>query len=74
MPSYIVNSNPQANGDNEVHTTPRSSCTSPHYPAVHNQVPLGLHADCHGAVREAKRRGYQTANGCYYCSKACHTG
>ncbi len=72
MPNYIVNRNAQANGDNEVHVTPRSSCYSPRYPAPENQESLGSHASCHGAVQEAKRRGYK-ADGCYYCSPACHT-
>ena len=41
MPSYIVNRNAQANGDNEVHVTPQehSNCT---YPALHNQVHVGV--------------------------------
>ena len=36
MPNYIVNKNAQSNRDNEVHVTPRSSCTSPRYPEEHN--------------------------------------
>jgi hypothetical protein len=74
MPNYIVNRNAQPNGDHEVHLTPRSECTSPDYPAPHNQEGLGSHSSCHSAVAEAKQRGYQTANGCYYCSRPCHTG
>ena len=73
MPNYIVNSNAQSNGDNEVHVTPQSNCSSPRYPAGNNQVWLGWFTSCHGAVTEAKRRGY-SANGCYYCSRSCHTG
>lgn len=71
MPSYIVNKNKQANGDNEVHVTPQqhSSCS---YPAPANQVALGWFPSCHGAVAEAKSRGYN-ANGCYWCAKDCHT-
>ena len=73
MPNYIVNSNAQANGDNEVHVTPKqhNSCT---YPAAANQVSLGYHATCVGAVAEAKAKGYAKANGCFYCAKECHTG
>ena len=72
MPQYIVNSNKQANGDNEVHQYPRSLCNSPNYPAIQNQVSLGSHTYCRGAVEKAKRMGYN-ANGCWYCARACHT-
>lgn len=74
MPYYIVNSNAQPNGDHEVHVTPRWSCSSPRYPLLENQISLGFHTTCYGAVREAVRRGYLTANGCFYCVNACHTG
>ena len=75
MPNYIVNKNAQYDtGDHEVHVTPRSACSSPRYPQVENQESLGFHATCHGAVQQAKQRGYRTANGCYYCANQCHTG
>ena len=73
MPNYIVNRNAQSNGDHEVHLSPQSLCSSPRYPLPQNQEPLGDHVTCNGAVAEAKRRGYARANGCYYCSFACHT-
>ena len=73
MPQYIVNSNKQSNGDNEVHQFPRSLCTSPRYPAIQNQVQLGVHSYCRGAVEKAKRMGYN-ANGCWYCARECNTG
>ena len=71
MPDFILNSNAQSNGDHEVHNT-TSGCS--YMPAASNQIALGWHADCRGAVTEAKRR-YPTAriNGCYYCAKSCHT-
>ena len=69
MARYYVNKNQQSNGDHEVH---REGCR--YMPAVHNRDYLGGYATCPPAVREAKRRGYRTANGCYYCSRACHTG
>lgn len=72
MPDYCVNSNAQANGDHEVHETSPNTCG--YLPSPVNQIDLGWHSDCHGAVKEAKRRGYNTANGCYYCCKPCHTG
>jgi len=68
MPSYYVNKNVQSNGDYEVHTT--NDC--PHPADIKNREPLGVFSDCHGAVREAKGRDYK-ANGCKYCSHACHT-
>jgi hypothetical protein len=71
---YIVNKNAQANGDHEVHKWPESLCSSPRYPMSENQLHLGEYDGCTGAVQEAKKRGYPTANGCYYCSSACNTG
>ncbi|WP_404382008.1 hypothetical protein [Caenispirillum salinarum] len=68
MPYYHVNKNAQSNGDHEVH---ESSCKYGAQPE--NQEPLGWHDDCEGAVSEAKKKGYSTANGCYYCCYACHT-
>lgn len=74
MPNYIVNKNAQFDsGDHEVHLSPRSQCPSPRYPEPANREDLGSHVDCRGAVAEAKRRGYRTANGCFYCSTSCHT-
>lgn len=70
MPTFIVNRNAQANGDHEVHNT-TTGCS--YMPELGNQVPLGYHADCRGAVAEAKRLGWSRANGCYWCANACHT-
>ena len=69
MPTFIVNKNTQSNGDHEVHnkTTGRT-----YMPDISNQMHLGIHASCHGAVAEA-RKTYRTANGCYYCCNPCHT-
>ena len=68
MPNYCVNTNPQPNGDHEVHDT--STCVRLPLPA--NQLGLGFHLDCSGAVAAAKRHYAQT-NGCYWCCKPCHT-
>ncbi len=40
MPYYLINTNAQSNGDNEVHVTPKqhSSCS---YPAPQNQKHFG---------------------------------
>lgn len=68
MPYYYVNTNAQPNGDHEVH---ENGCTQGANPE--NQMSLGYHASCHGAVAEAKKT-YSTANGCAYCCEACNTG
>lgn len=65
---YYVNNRSQANGDHEVH----QSVGCPFPAAPQNQVSLGDHPNCSSAVRSA-RTMYATANGCAYCSPACHT-
>lgn len=67
MPRYYVNKNAQSNGDHEVH---KSGCTW--MPEEQNSLFLGTFTSCHGAVREAKKYYFQS-NGCYYCSRECHT-
>ena len=69
MSQYCVNTNPQPNGDHEVHNL--STCNR--LPAPEHRKHLGEFSDCHGAVREAKKT-YAQSNGCWYCSKACNTG
>ena len=68
MAKYYVNKNTQANGDHEVHTT---GCSF--MPTVENRIYLGEFTNCQSAVLEARKRYYTQVNGCYYCSKACHT-
>ena len=68
MAKYYVNKNAQANGDHEVH---KSGCQF--MPKPENRIYLGDFANCHDAVREAKRH-YRQSNGCYFCSRPCHTG
>ena len=67
MTQYYVNKNAQANGDHEVH---KSGCSF--MPSSENRQSLGDFPSCHGAVRKAKGI-YPKADGCYYCSPACHT-
>lgn len=71
MPRFILNQNQQANGDHEIHNA-TTGCS--HMPALANQIDLGTHATCDGAVLEAKRR-YPSAkiDGCAYCCPSCHT-
>lgn len=67
MKSYCVNKNAQDTGEHEVHTL---DCD--YLPETENQVYLGKFNTCHGAIREAKKH-YSNVDGCYYCSKECHT-
>lgn len=71
MPRFVININAQSNGDHEVHNA-TSGCS--HMPAPKNQIDLGSHASCHGAVAAAKSRWPGSRiNGCFYCAGACHT-
>lgn len=65
--SYYVNDNAQTNGDHEVH---RDGCQ--YLPAAANRTYLGSFDNCSDAVTAAKKH-YKEVNGCYTCSRACHT-
>ncbi|HID4139596.1 TPA: hypothetical protein ACXEYS_005082, partial [Escherichia coli] len=66
--NYYVNRQAQSNGDHEVH---RDDCR--YLPSVLNRHHLGAFLNCGGAVAEARRLGFYRANGCRFCSIACHT-
>lgn len=68
MADYYVNKIAQSNGDYEVHKT---GCS--YMPSSTNREYLGDFSNCGDAVKKAKEKGYSKANGCYYCSNACHT-
>lgn len=71
MPRFLMNKKAQPNGDHEVHNA-TAGCT--HIPSAENQIDLGIHTSCHGAVAEAKGRWPEKRiDGCYYCCKSCHT-
>lgn len=71
MSHYIINKNQQSNGDYEVHDN-QASCK--HMPNTENQIDLGWHSSCHGAVAHAKQQWPNNRiNGCFYCCNACHT-
>ena len=71
MPKFILNQKQQPNGDNEVHNK-TTGCN--YMPAVENQIDLGEHPSCAGAVTLAKAKyGNARINGCKYCCPACHT-
>jgi len=65
MADYYVNNDAQSNGDHEVHA---AGCQY----MPQSRTPLGSHQSCHTAVTAAKRI-YPQSNGCYYCSRPCHT-
>lgn len=68
MAYYRLNLNRQANGDYEVH---KDDCN--YYPKQ-NYDDLGTFSSCEPAVAEArKKHPYKQINGCYWCSKPCHT-
>lgn len=67
MAYYYVNTKDQSNGDHEVHKT---GCSF--MPSAENRKYLGDFYSCSSAVTEAKKT-YSKSNGCYYCSKECHT-
>jgi hypothetical protein len=64
---YYLNKKQQANGDHEVHAF---HCQF--LPQPENRIDLGEHLTCSSAVTKAKTY-YQKSNGCFYCSKDCHT-
>ncbi len=66
MAKYYVNTNPQANGDHEVH---KDGCSRMPEPA--NRLYLGDFSNCRDAVQAAKKH-YAKSDGCYYCSNECH--
>jgi hypothetical protein len=67
MKTYYVNTNPQANGDHEVHV---EGCNF--MPHISNRKYLGVFSSCYPAVKKAKET-FPSANGCYYCCRECHT-
>ena len=67
MTNYYVNEEAQPNGDHEVHT---KNCD--YLPEIQNRKYLGVFSNCHKAVKEAEKH-FAQVNGCYYCSKECHT-
>ncbi|MES2275963.1 MAG: hypothetical protein V4592_08070 [Bacteroidota bacterium] len=67
MKRYYVHTKAQSNGDHEVHD---QACSF--LPNTDNRLYLGEFASCEPAVREAKKT-YAKSNGCYFCSRPCHT-
>ena len=65
MDHYYVNDRAQDTGEHEVH---KAGCKF--FPD--STTDLGKHANCHGAIEKAKEI-YSNVDGCYYCSRDCHT-
>ena len=58
------------NNNHEVH---KESCE--YLPSPLNRTFIGYESDCRSALRRAKRDNPgKTFDGCYWCSRACHTG
>jgi len=69
MARYYVNVTEDNGGHHEVH---RLGCVK--FPSPENREFLGEFSSCFLAVKKAKSLGYFTANGCWFCSRDCHTG
>ena len=67
MTRYYVNKNAQSGGEHEVHTSDCSRLPNPE-----NRINLGRFYTCQAAVREAGKH-YASVDGCYYCSRSCHS-
>ena len=67
MSEYYVNKQAQPTGEHEVH---KSDCEF--LPSEENQLYLGSFNNCQEAIEEAKKH-YSNVDGCYYCSRECHT-
>ena len=64
---YYVNKNPQPTGEHEVH------CDGCDYlPEPQHREYLGYYSTCQEAVRAAKEL-YHNVDGCYHCSRECHS-
>ena len=67
MYRYYANKNPQSDGVHEVH---REGCS--YMPSSQNQHYLGMYSNCHDAVEKASTY-FSIVDGCFYCSRECHT-
>lgn len=65
MDHYYVNDTTQATGEHEVH---KEGCN--YFPS--NRSYLGYYSSCHEAIKRAKEK-YSNVDGCYTCSRPCHT-
>lgn len=73
MYRFVMNKNAQTGTrDHEVHNK-TTGCPN-RMPNIENQIDLGLHESCHGAIAHAKGKYPNLKiDGCYHCCNACHT-
>lgn len=67
MNHYYVHTLVDDNNDHEVH---EGICHK--MPNMENRIYLGIFSSCKDAVEKAKKI-YPRSNGCYWCSRECHT-
>lgn len=67
LQGYWLHDEPQEDDTFFLHTD-----VCEYLPKLESRTPLGLHADCWSAVRQA-RFIRNKVEGCPYCSPACHT-
>ncbi|MCA0374486.1 MAG: hypothetical protein LCH84_02380 [Gemmatimonadetes bacterium] len=71
MSRFIINKNVQPSGEYEVHNL-TSGCGA--MPLPQNQIDLGWHSSCHGALAQARMSWPQAViDGCAFCCPSCHT-
>ena len=68
MKKYYVHTETDEDGNHEVHD---EDCFR--LPEPKNREYLGQFSNCKSAVKKAKN-DYDNVDGCYHCSKECHTG
>lgn len=67
---YYFNTITDSKGNHEVHT---QECIF--LPSEGTRKRIGMESNCQNAIASAKRDNPgKTFDGCFYCSKECHTG
>jgi hypothetical protein len=70
MPAFIIDAVAQENGDREIHNR---AINCPSMPAPNNQISLGVHTNCFGAVAQATMDWPEhQINGCDFCCNQGH--
>lgn len=70
MNFYYFNDSTDEHGKHEVHG---DDCK--HLPEPRNRTLIGYCLNCKDAIQRAKREyPFKSFDGCYWCSRACHTG
>lgn len=70
MPYYYFNNTIDTNGNHEVHD---EECS--YLPGITNRTYISYESDCASAIATARiLHSSKSFDGCYYCSRNCHTG